>query len=67
MRISFWNGWRGSSMKPGGTCPITFVEVFAEVNPGYKVLTLTFLNFMVEIDFGKEKSVDIFKAVNLDD
>lgn len=49
MRIDFLNYWKGSSMKKGGTFPITFFEIFIELNAAFRYFEFTILNFGISI------------------
>ena len=51
MRLEFFNCWLENSMKPGGTFPISFINIYADLHPSYRFLEITILNFGVSICF----------------
>lgn len=51
MKIRFWNQWIGNSMKPGGAFPIEFLGLYVDINPSYRYLCITVLNFSIEVSF----------------
>ena len=53
MHIKFINGWRGNSMRDGGCFPVSVIDVFMDLHPTYRVLSIAILNFFIEIHFGR--------------
>lgn len=54
MKIRFYNGWLGSSMKRGESFPIEFCSLYVDINPGFGFMTITILNFSMEISFRRD-------------
>jgi len=53
MRLKFENMWKGNSLKAGGVFPINIIEIYFDINPGYKYFHLVILNFVFSVDFMK--------------
>lgn len=49
-RIEFYNYWIGNSLKPGGAFPITFFELYADLNRGVRHVCIAILNFCLVIN-----------------
>ncbi len=51
MKINFYNGWTGNSMKAGGCFPIQVFDLYFDIHPSYKIIDLTILNFTIQLEF----------------